>query len=40
MGITGNLTLFIPAQIGQRISNHFGELDLLSLLTIYLLPKA
>ena len=40
MGITGILTLFIPAQVGQRIFNHFGLLHLLSLLTIYSVPKA
>ena len=40
MGITGILTLFIPAQVGQRIFNHFGLLHLLSILTIYTVPKA
>jgi uncharacterized membrane protein len=40
MGITGVLTLFIPAQVGQRIFNHFGLLHLLSLLTMYSVPKA
>jgi uncharacterized membrane protein len=40
MGFTGILTLFIPAQIGQRIFNHFGVLHLLSFLTIYSVPKA
>jgi uncharacterized membrane protein len=40
MAITGILTLFIPAQVGQRIFNHFGLLHLLSLLTIYSVPKA
>ncbi len=40
MGLTGILTLFIPAQIGQRIFNHFGVLHLLSLLTLYSVPKA
>lgn len=40
MGITGILTLFIPAQIGQRIFNHFGPLHLLSILTIYTVPTA
>jgi len=40
MGLTGILTLFIPAQVGQRIFNHFGPLHLLSLLTIYSVPKA
>jgi uncharacterized membrane protein len=40
MGFTGILTLFIPAQIGYRIFNHFGMLHLLSLLTLYSVPKA
>ena len=40
MGITGILTLFIPAQVGQRIFNHFGALHLLSILTIYAVPRA
>lgn len=40
MGITGVLTLFIPAQVGQRVFNHFGVLHLLSLLTMYSVPKA
>jgi uncharacterized membrane protein len=40
MGLTGILTLFIPAQVGQRIFNHFGLLHLLSILTIYTVPKA
>jgi uncharacterized membrane protein len=40
MGITGVLTLFIPAQVGLRIFNHFGLLHLLSLLTMYSVPKA
>jgi uncharacterized membrane protein len=40
MGLTGILTLFIPAQVGQRIFNHFGLLHLLSFLTIYSVPRA
>ena len=40
MAFTGILTLFIPAQLGQRILNHFGVLHLLSLLTIWTVPKA
>ena len=39
MGITGILTLFIPAQVGQRIFNHFGLLHLLSILTIYTVQR-
>ena len=40
MGLTGILTLFIPAQVGQNIFNHFGVLHLLSLLTLYTVPSA
>ena len=40
MGITGLLTLFIPAQVGYKLFNHFGGLHLLSLLTIWIVPKA
>ena len=40
MGLTGVLTLFIPAQVGQNIFNHFGVLHLLSLLTLYTVPSA
>lgn len=40
MGITGFLTLFIPAQVGYKLFNHFGGLHLLSLLTIWTVPKA
>lgn len=40
MGFTGILTLFIPAQVGQRMFNHFGLLHCLNILTIYSVPKA
>ncbi len=40
MAFTGVLTLFIPAQVGHRIFNHFGLLHLLSLLTLWSVPKA
>jgi len=40
MGITGILTLFIPAQVGHKLFNHFGGLHLLSLLTLWTVPKA
>lgn len=40
MALTGALTLFIPAQVGYRIFNHFGLLHLLSLLTLWSVPKA
>jgi uncharacterized membrane protein len=40
MAFTGALTLFIPAQVGHRVLNHFGLLHLLSLLTLWSVPKA
>jgi uncharacterized membrane protein len=40
MAFTSVLTLFIPAQVGQKILNHFGVLHLLSLLTLLTVPKA
>ena len=40
MAFTGVLSLFIPAQVGHRIFNHFGLLHLLSLLTLWSVPKA
>jgi uncharacterized membrane protein len=40
MAFTGALTLFIPAQVGHRVFNHFGLLHLLSLLTLWSVPKA
>jgi uncharacterized membrane protein len=40
MFFTGGLTLFIPAQVGARVLNHFGLLHLLSLLTLWAVPRA
>ena len=40
MFFTGGLTLFIPAQVGERVLNHFGLLHLLSLLTLWAVPRA
>jgi uncharacterized membrane protein len=40
MGITGLLTLFIPAQVGPKLGGHFGYLHLLSVLTIWSVPTA
>jgi uncharacterized membrane protein len=37
---TAILTLFIPAQVGQMLWNHFGVLHLLSFLTLYTVPIA
>lgn len=37
---TAILTLFIPAQVGPVVWNHFGVLHLLSFLTIYTVPVA
>ncbi len=40
MFFTGGLTLFIPAEVGARTLNHFGFLHLLSLLTLWSVPRA
>ena len=40
MGFTGLLTLFMPAQVGPTLWNHFGLLHLLSILTIWSVPRA
>jgi uncharacterized membrane protein len=40
MFFTGGLTLFIPSQVGERLLNHFGLLHLLSLLTLWSVPRA
>ena len=40
MGVTGLLTLFIPADVGPRFLGHFGFLHLLSLLTLWSVPRA
>jgi uncharacterized membrane protein len=40
MGLTGVLTLFIPAYVGPRLLNHFGLLHLLSILTLWSVPRA
>ena len=40
MLFTGGLTLFIPAEVGARILNHFGFLHLLSLVTLWAVPRA
>lgn len=40
MFFTGGLTLIIPAQVGPLVLNHFGFLHLLSLLTLWSVPRA
>jgi uncharacterized membrane protein len=40
MGFTAIWTLFLPAEFGPRLWNHFGMLHLLSLLTAWTVPTA
>ena len=40
MLITAVVTLFMPAQVGPRILNHFGWVHSFSFLTIYTVPTA
>lgn len=40
MGFTAVWTLFLPAEFGPRLWNHFGMLHLLSLLTAWTVPTA
>lgn len=40
MLFTGIITLFMEAKVGPLFLNHFGYLHLLSLLTIWTVPKA
>ena len=40
MGATAILTFFIPAQVGPVLAGHFGLLHLLSVLTVWTVPKA
>ena len=40
MLITATVTLFMPAQVGPRLLNHFGLLHSFSLLTLYTVPTA
>ncbi|MDW5290581.1 DUF2306 domain-containing protein [Formosa sp. PL04] len=40
MLITAFITLFMPAEIGPKILNHFGWIHSFSLLTIYTVPTA
>lgn len=40
MMITAIITLFMPAEVGPRIFNHFGWIHSFSFLTIYTVPTA
>ena len=40
MLFTALVTLFMPAEIGPRLFNHFGFIHLLSLLVLYSVPTA
>ena len=40
MMITAIISLFMPAEVGPQFLGHFGWIHLLSLLTIYTVPKA
>jgi len=40
MLFTAVVTLFMPADIGPRLFNHFGWIHLFSILTIYTVPTA
>jgi len=40
MLFTASVTLFMPADVGPRIFNHFGWIHSFSFLTIYTIPTA
>ena len=40
MLITATITLFMPAQVGPTLANHFGFIHGFSLLALYSVPKA
>jgi len=40
MGITGVVTLFMPAVVGPRLLGHFGFIHLFSVLTLYTVPTS
>lgn len=40
MLVTGVTTLFMPAEVGPRVLDHFGIIHAFSLLTIYNVPTA
>ena len=40
MMITASITVFMPAQVGPRIFNHFGWIHSFTFLTLYTVPTA
>ncbi len=40
MLVTASITLFMPAEVGPRVMNHFGWIHSFSFLTIYTVPTA
>lgn len=40
MGITGVVTLFMPAVVGPRLLGHFGFIHLFSVLALYTVPTS
>ncbi|MCB0598603.1 MAG: DUF2306 domain-containing protein [Phaeodactylibacter sp.] len=40
MLVTAMVTIFMPAQVGPRVLNHFGWIHSFSFLTIYTVPTA
>ena len=40
MLVTAVITLFMPADVGPQLFNHFGWIHLFSFLTIYTVPTA
>lgn len=40
MMITASITLFMPAQVGPQLLNHFGWIHSFSILTLYTVPTA
>ena len=40
MLVTAVITLFMPADVGPQVLNHFGWIHLFSFLTIYTVPTA
>ncbi|MBL8516797.1 MAG: DUF2306 domain-containing protein [Betaproteobacteria bacterium] len=40
MGVTGVVTLFMPAVVGPRLLGHFGFIHLFSVLALYTVPTS
>ena len=40
MLVTATITLFMPAEVGPRVLNHFGWIHSFSFLTLYTVPTA